>query len=167
MTKLGARIFSPRIIRVHWIINPRQSRTHLQKESTPFYLPHVSLAFTVKSIWNLAGDWRPETMCPRTDVLGPLVPRLIVPRDTMSLDWYIPVIRHYTIRSGWCKIKRMFQCRDIVFPGQFIQGTRGSQKLRMGTHRSGRPVTHRNFTSCDGGMTCGCDVSILIICMRL
>ena len=29
---------------------------------------------------------RPETMCPRTNVLGPLVPKLIVPCDTMSLD---------------------------------------------------------------------------------
>jgi len=29
---------------------------------------------------------RPETMCPRTNVLGLLVPKLIVPCDTMSLD---------------------------------------------------------------------------------
>jgi len=37
------------------------------------------------------GKWggvmgRPETMCPCTNVLGPLVPKLIVPCDTMSLD---------------------------------------------------------------------------------
>ena len=29
---------------------------------------------------------RPVTMCPRTNVLGPLVPKLIVLCDTMSLD---------------------------------------------------------------------------------
>jgi len=29
---------------------------------------------------------RPETMCPPTNVLGPLVPKSIVPCDTMSLD---------------------------------------------------------------------------------
>jgi len=43
---------------------------------------------------------RPETMCPRTKVLGPLVPKLIVPCDTMSQDLYIPVIMHYTKRFG-------------------------------------------------------------------
>ena len=35
--------------------------------------------------------WRggiPKTMCPRTNVLGSLVPKLIVPCDKMSLDWY-------------------------------------------------------------------------------
>jgi len=29
---------------------------------------------------------RSETMCPRTKVLGPLIPKLIVPCETMSLD---------------------------------------------------------------------------------
>jgi len=29
---------------------------------------------------------RPKTMCPRMNVLGPLVPKSIVPCDTMSLD---------------------------------------------------------------------------------
>jgi len=29
---------------------------------------------------------RPETMCHRRNVLGPLVPKLIVPCDTISLD---------------------------------------------------------------------------------
>jgi len=35
---------------------------------------------------------RPEAMCTRTNFLGPLVPKLIVPEHTMSLEWYIPVI---------------------------------------------------------------------------
>ena len=43
----------------------------------------------------------PEIMCPRTNVLGPLVPKLIVPCDIMSLDLNIPVILQYVIRSGW------------------------------------------------------------------
>jgi len=29
---------------------------------------------------------RPETMCPSTNVLGPLVPNFIIPCDTKSLD---------------------------------------------------------------------------------
>jgi len=41
---------------------------------------------------------RPETMYPRTNVLGPLVSKLNAPCDMMSLDWYIPVIMHFTIR---------------------------------------------------------------------
>jgi hypothetical protein len=40
---------------------------------------------------------RPETMCPHTHILRPLVPKLIVSCDTMSLDWFIHVILHYTI----------------------------------------------------------------------
>jgi len=72
---------------------------------------------------------RPKTMCRRTNVLGPLVPKLIVPCDTMSIDWCIPVIMHYTIRLGWCRITGMYQCRDIGFLGRFIQGTRDPRKL--------------------------------------
>ena len=41
---------------------------------------------------------RPETMCPRTNVLGPLVPKLNVPFDTISLDLYIPVLLQYATR---------------------------------------------------------------------
>jgi len=37
----------------------------------------------------------------------------------------------------------MYKCRDIVFPGQSIQGNKGSQKIRTGTHRFG---TSRNPT---------------------
>jgi len=63
---------------------------------------------------------RPETMCPRSNVLGPLVPKLIVPCNTMSLELYIPVIMHYIICLGWCKMTWMYTCRDIVFLGRFI-----------------------------------------------
>jgi len=59
--------------------------------------------------------WRPETMCPRAIVLGPLVPKLIDSCDTMSLDWYIPVIVHHTISLGCCKMTGMYQCRHIVY----------------------------------------------------
>jgi len=83
---------------------------------------------------------RPETMCPRTHVLGPLVPKLIVPSDTLSLDLYIPDIMHYTICLGWCKITVMYQCRDIVFLGRFILGTRSPRKFLRGHILSGRPV---------------------------
>jgi len=84
---------------------------------------------------------RPKIMCPRTNVLGPLVPKSIVPGDTMSLNWYIPFIMHYAICIGLCKMTGMFQCRDIVFPGRFIQGTRGPRKFVLGHIVSGRPVT--------------------------
>jgi len=40
---------------------------------------------------------RPQTMCPRTNVLGLLVHVLIVPGDTMSLHWCIHVIMHYAL----------------------------------------------------------------------
>jgi len=62
----------------------------------------------------------PETMCPRTNVPGPLVPKLIVLRETMSLDRHIPVIMHYKICLGLCKMTGMYQCRDIVLPGRFV-----------------------------------------------
>ena len=38
---------------------------------------------------------RPETMCPQTNFLGPLVPKVDRPTDTMSLHWYIPVVLLY------------------------------------------------------------------------
>jgi len=47
---------------------------------------------------------RPKTSYSCTNVLEPLVPKLIVPGDTMSLHWYIPVIMHYPIHIGWCKM---------------------------------------------------------------
>ena len=84
---------------------------------------------------------RPETRSPRTNVLEPLVPKLIVPCDKMSLDLYIPVITHYAIRFGWCKMARVYQFRDIVFPGLFIKGTRGPRTFVPGHIVSGRPVT--------------------------
>jgi len=38
---------------------------------------------------------RPESMCPRANVLGPLVPKWIVSGEKLSRHWYIPVIIHY------------------------------------------------------------------------
>jgi len=74
-------------------------------------------------------------MCPRTNVLGPLVPKLIVPGDTMSLHLYIPVIMHYAIRTGQ-------NVRDVSMQGHCVSGTihqgdKGSQKIRTGTPRFG------------------------------
>jgi len=89
---------------------------------------------------------RPETMCPRRNVLGPLVPKLIVACDTMSPDWYIPVLMHFTIRLVWCKMTGRYLCRDVVFPGRFIWGTRGPRKFVRGHIVSGRPVTFHCYT---------------------
>jgi len=83
----------------------------------------------------------PKTISPYTNVLWPLVPKLIVLCDTMSLYWYILVIVHHTISIGWCKMAVMYQCRDIELPGRFILGTRGLTKFVRGHIVSGRPVT--------------------------
>jgi len=83
----------------------------------------------------------PETMCPCTNFLGPLVPKLIVPGDTMSLHWYIPVILHYAVHIGWCKMAGMYQCKDILFPDESFGGLGSQKKFAPGTHRSGHPVT--------------------------
>jgi len=84
---------------------------------------------------------RPETMFPSTNVLGPLVPKLIVPCDTMSLDWYIPVILHDTFRL-------VQSDRDVSMKGHYVTGTihlgdQWSQNIRTGTHSFG---TYRHPT---------------------
>jgi len=60
---------------------------------------------------------------------------------TISLHWNIPVIIHYTICKGWCKMTGMYQSRDIVFLGRLIWGTRGPRKIVRGRIVSGRPIT--------------------------
>ena len=86
---------------------------------------------------------RPETMCLRTNVLRPLVHKLIVPCDTMSLDWCIPVILQYRV----CNTLRLVQNdRDVSMLGHCVSrtihlGDQGSQKIGTGTHCLGRPVT--------------------------
>jgi len=79
------------------------------------------------------GTGLPETICPRTNVLGPLVPKLNVPCDTMSLDWYIPVILNTYTYCIMHVMKGMYQSRDAVFQGRLIY--HGSQNIRTGTHR--------------------------------
>jgi len=90
---------------------------------------------------------RPETMCPGTNVLGPLVPKLIVPCDIMSLDLYIPVIMHYAICLGWCEMTGMYKCKDIFVLGTIHLGDQGSQKIHTGTNCFG---TSRHPTRREG-----------------
>jgi hypothetical protein len=76
--------------------------------------------------------WR-DSMCPHTNFLWPLVPK-IVPGDTMSLHWNIPVIIQYTIRI------KMLNDRDVWMRGHSVSGTihlgdQGSKKICKGTHR--------------------------------
>jgi len=82
--------------------------THRYRSSLPLYIRYLFLSTSF--VGGVTG--RPKTMCPRTNVLGPLVPNWIVPCDTISLDWYIPVIMHNTIRFGWCKIAGTLCFRD-------------------------------------------------------
>jgi len=83
---------------------------------------------------------RPETMCPCTNVLGPLVPELFVSVDTMSLDWYIPVILFTYMYCIMQIMTEMSKSRDIVFPGRLIWGTRGPRLYVRGDIVSGHPV---------------------------
>ena len=50
--------------------------------------PHILSRLAFFSFLLLGKKWwvtgRPETMCPGTNFLGPLIPKLIVPGDTMS-----------------------------------------------------------------------------------
>jgi len=71
-------------------------------------IPASIQVFVLGKPWNGGVTGRPETMCPRTNVLGPMVLKLIAPCDTMSLDWYIPVTfahiyRMYCIQEGFNK----------------------------------------------------------------
>jgi len=47
----------------------------------------------------------------------------------------------YIKRLGRYKMTGMYQGRDTVFPGRFIQGTRDPRKFARGHILSGRPVT--------------------------
>jgi len=78
---------------------------------------------------------RPLTMCPRTNVLGPLVYKLIVPCDKMSLDWYIPVISITYIYI----LYHAYNHRDVSIDRQCVSGMinsvdQGYQKIRTGTN---------------------------------
>ena len=88
--------------------------------------------------------WRdvPKRCVPVRMFWDPMTLKLIVPGDIIALQWNIPLILHYTLRLGWCKMAGMYQCRDIVFLGQFIWGTKGSQKTPTGTHRFGTSRHH-------------------------
>jgi len=59
---------------------------------------------------------RPEIMCPRTNVLGRLVPKLIVPCDTMSLD--CPC--HYALYN---KFRLVRNEGDVSLQGHSVSGT--------------------------------------------
>jgi len=50
----------------------------------------------------------PKTMCPRTNFLGLLVPKINRPVNTMSLHCYKPVIMNYAIRIGWYFMTGMY-----------------------------------------------------------
>jgi len=65
--------------------------------------------------WNGGVTGRLDMMCPCTNVKRPLVPKVIVPCDTMSLDWYIPVIFHCAIRLGWRKMTGMYSINAGTF----------------------------------------------------
>jgi len=80
---------------------------------------------------------RPETMCPCTNILGPLVPKLIVPGDTMFLHWYIPVIMKHTLWIGWCKNGRHVSMQGPCVSGTIHLGDQWSQNIRSGTVRFG------------------------------
>jgi len=83
---------------------------------------------------------RPETMCPRTNFLGPLVPEINRPGNTMSLECYIPVIICMIQYVYVIKMTGLYQRRDIVCMGQIILGTRGLRKLARGHIVLGRPI---------------------------
>jgi len=82
-----------------------------------------------------------KTMCPCTNVLGPLVLKLIVPCGPLSLDWYIPVI---LITYMWCimhLMTGMYQSRDSGSQGTINVGTRGSRTFVRGHIVSRRLLT--------------------------
>ena len=85
--------------------------------------------------------WRggiPKTMCPRTNVLGSLVPKLIVPCDKMSLDWYTSPC-HYAFYTTFFWLGQISRDVSVLghcfFPGTIHLGDQGSQNIRTGTHR--------------------------------
>ena len=84
---------------------------------------------------------RHETMCPRTNLLGPLVTIMNRPRNTMSLHCYIPVIFITFMYCIMHIMTGMYQSRDIVFLGRLILGTRGPRTFAPGHIVLGRPVT--------------------------
>jgi len=73
---------------------------------------------------------RPETMCPRTNFLELLVPKINRPRNTMSLHWIIPVIFIFKF-----VLYHAFYDRNVSFQGHCVFRDWGSQKIRAGTHR--------------------------------
>ena len=122
---------------------------------------------------------RPGTMCPRTNFLEPQVPKLIVPehimfrelfshrwgdrsRNKISLHWYIPVSMkmNRTTFIGWSIMTGMHQCRDIVFPGWFILGTRGPRKFVQA-----QIVWERRITSSIQCIIC-INIEIYIFCFH-
>ena len=75
---------------------------------------------------------RPETKCPRTNVLGTLVPKLIVPCD-------VPGLIHLCHYSLYNTFRLVENDRDVSMQGQCLSGTihfgdQGSEKIRTGTH---------------------------------
>jgi len=86
---------------------------------------------------------RPETMCPLTNVLEPLVPWINRPRNTLSLsqDWYIPIIICMIIYIYGIKMTGMYQSRDLVWQGTINFGTGGPRTFVKGHIVKGRPVT--------------------------
>ena len=77
---------------------------------------------------------RSETIGPRTNFLGSLVPKINRPGNTMFLALYMPVIIKY--------VHVMHNDRDLSMQGHFVSGTirfgdQESPKIRTGTHCSG------------------------------
>jgi hypothetical protein len=86
---------------------------------------------------------RPEIMCTRKNFLGPLVPKINGPGNSISLDWYIPIIMHYSIHIQYV----IHYDRDVSMQEHFVSGRihfgdQGSQvQFKRGHIVSGGPIT--------------------------
>jgi len=77
----------------------------------------------------------PETMCPRPNFLGPLVPKMNRPRNTMSCN-----DTSLSLRIKQNPDRLMHNSRKALMQGHCLSGTtnfgdQGSPKTRTGTHR--------------------------------
>jgi len=75
---------------------------------------------------------RPKTMYPRTNFLGPKVTKMNLPGNAMiCMDTSLSLcVVQYLQMSPF--MTGMYQCRDIVFLGRFILGTRCPRKFVRG-----------------------------------
>ena len=91
------------------------------------------------------GDGTSETLCPRTNFLGTLVPKMNRRGNTISLHLYIPVILLQPKRIVKCKMTGMYLSRDIYpcHKGRLIWGPGVPEHMYWGVGHivSGHTVT--------------------------